>query len=200
MARGSGLPVVEVLVIFLVVFIVQLVTALADLVGSLFVLSAPLEENPWTIPLSVYAHGSLNHLLSNAIALILFGWPVARATTRVRFHVFFVVTGSIAGISQIFVSDALASAPLIGGSGSAGVLGASGAVFALLGYFLASNRLSSTLGSFLSVPRWLRYTAFVIIAVLLTLATAQPGVAIIAHFIGLLLGLVAGQFNLLRVS
>jgi membrane associated rhomboid family serine protease len=200
MARGSGLPVIEVLVVFLVVFVVQLVTALANLVGSLFVLSAPLAENPWTIPLSVYAHGSINHLLSNAIALILFGWPVARATTRPRFHVFFVVTGSIAGISQIYVSESLASAPLIGGSASVGVLGASGAVFALLGYFLASNRLSSTLGSFLSVPRWLRYAAFVIIAILLTMATAQPGVALIAHFIGLLLGLVAGRFNLLRVS
>lgn len=200
MARDSGLPIFELLVVFVVVFVIQHVAALADLMGGLFVLSPPVTDNPWTVVTSVYAHAGPGHLFSNAVALVIFGWPVARATSRIRFHSFFLVTGAIAGVSQILVSDALASAPLISASPTGGVLGASGAVFALLGYLLASNRLSAGVGSAINVPPWLTYLVFIAIAAVLTYATAQPGVALIAHFTGLLVGLFAGRMNLLSVT
>lgn len=185
MANGSGAPILELLSIFIVVYVLQVITAFAGVVGSLFVLSPPVSENPWTIVTSIYAHDGFSHLLSNAIALVLFGWPVARATSRLRFHLFVVVSGSIAGITQILVSDA------------AGVLGASGAVFALLGYLLAGNRLSSSLARIVRVPAWVTFAVFVVIAAAVTLATASPGVALIAHFAGLLVGLFAGRVGLL---
>ena len=199
MGRGSGLPIAELLLVFVIVYALQLVTAVADLVAGLFILAPPVSENPWTIVTSVYAHGDLGHLASNAIALVLFGWPVARSTTRARFHLFFLVTGAIAGLSQILVRDLLTALPLLGFSGVPGVLGASGAVFALLGYLLASNRLSSGIGSMVELPRWVTYSVFIVVAAVLTFATAQPGVALIAHFTGLLVGLVAGRLNLLSV-
>lgn len=186
MADRSGSPILELLIVFALVFVAQLVSALADLVGALFVLSAPLSDNPWTVATSVYAHESVQHLVSNAIALVLFGWPVARATTRVRFHLFFLLSGVLAGVSQIALSDA------------PGVLGASGAVFALLGYLLASNRLSSGVASLVRVPGWVSLIVFVVVAAGLTLATAEPGVALIAHFTGLLFGLIAGRLRILR--
>lgn len=198
MARGSSLAILEVLLVFVLVFTLQFVAAFANLVGALFVLSPPVTQNPWTIVTSVYAHSDLGHLLSNSIGLVLFGLPVAYATTKVRFHLFFIVTGGIAGISHIVLSNALAAAPVVGGGGAAGVLGASGAVFALLGYLLAGNRVSSRLHGF--VPPWLTYTLFLVVAVGVTVATAAPGVALIAHFVGLLVGLVAGKLNLLQVS
>jgi len=185
MARGSGAPVIELLFAFVVVFILQFLTAFAGLVGSLFVLSPPISRNPWTIVTSIYAHDGVGHLLSNAVALVLFGWPVARATSRIRFHLFFIFSGAIAGITQIVVSDA------------AGVLGASGAVFALLGYLIAGNRLSSSLARAVPVPTWLTLLVFIVIAAVVTLATASPGVALIAHFAGLLVGLLAGRVGLL---
>lgn len=196
MSKGSGRPVFEVLVVFVLVFTVQIITDLANIVGGLFVLSAPLVENPWTIVTSVYAHSGITHLTSNAVALVLFGWPVARATTRVRFHSFFLLTGAFAGVSQVLLREVLVDAPGIEAT-SVSVLGASGAVFALLGYLLASNRLSSGLGALVSVPRWVVYATFLVVAVILTLATAQPGVALIAHFTGLLVGLLAGRLNAL---
>jgi len=185
MTKGSVGPVFELLVVFVVVYILQFVTAFAGLVGSLFVLSPPISQNPWTIVTSIYAHNGISHLLSNAIALVLSGWPVARATTRLRFHLFFIFSGAIAGITQIVVSDA------------AGVLGASGAVFALLGYLLAGNRLSDSLAEVVRVPTWVTIVVFVVIAAAVTLATASPGVALIAHFAGLLVGLLAGRIGLL---
>lgn len=197
MAARSGSPIIELLLVFSFVFALQFVTSLAGLINALFVLSPPVTENPWTIITSVYAHAGPGHLLSNAIALVIFGWPVARATTRLRFHLFFLSAGAIAGIAQIVVSRGLATLPVLVGSPTVGVLGASGGVFALLGYLLASNRLTSTVGGVLTVPSWVTGLTFVVLAVVLTIATASPGAALIAHFTGLLVGLFAGKVNLL---
>ncbi|AGB16999.1 putative membrane protein [Halovivax ruber XH-70] len=192
MAR-SGSPLVETLVIFAVVFVLQWIAALfsVGLMAGLFVLAPPLEANPWTIVTSVYAHENLGHLLSNSAALVLFGWPVARATTHLRFHAFFLATGAIAGITQVV------------GTGIVGVatpvLGASGAVFALMGYLLAGNRLSDGLASRVQVSPWVALGVFVVLAALITLATAAPRVALLAHFTGFLLGLVAGRVGVLDV-
>jgi len=200
MADRSGSPILELLLVFALVFVAQVVSGLANLVGALFVLSPPVTENPWTVVTSVYAHAGPGHLLSNAVALVLFGWPVARATTRLRFHLFFALTGAIAGVSQIILSDALASLPLISFSATPGVLGASGAVFALLGYLLASNRLSSTLAGIARVPAWVSLILFAGIAAAVTLLTAAPGIALIAHFTGLFVGLIAGRLRVLNVE
>ncbi|WP_254863845.1 rhomboid family intramembrane serine protease [Halovivax gelatinilyticus] len=200
MAR-DGSPIVEILAIFAIVFVLQYLAALFNLavLAGLFVLQPPIESSPWTAVTSVYAHANLSHLVSNSVAFVLFGWPVARATSRAKFHAFFLATGAVAGVSQIVVTGALASAPLVPATPTAGVLGASGAVFALLGYLLAANRLSTSLGGVVSVPRWVTAIVFVIVAGFVTVATGAPGVALVAHFTGLLFGLVAGWFRVLRV-
>ncbi|TYL38177.1 rhomboid family intramembrane serine protease [Natronococcus pandeyae] len=194
----SGGPLIDLLVIFVVVYVLQAVAAAAGAMIGLFVLAPPLADNPWTIVTSVYAHAGLGHLLSNSVALVLFGWPVARATTRLRFHTFVLLTGALAGVSQIVLTGVFASLPFMGVTPTEGVLGASGAVFALLGYLIASNRLSSVIASVVDVPRWVTWAIFFVLAVIVTLATAQPGVALIAHFSGFLVGLLAGRAGVLE--
>lgn len=180
------LPVFELLTAFVVVFLVQQVTRFANLTAALFVLQSPVGTNPWTVVTSVFAHGDWGHLLGNSIGLLVIGIPIAIYTTRFRFHLFFVTAGALAGISQIVLSN------------TGGVLGASGGVFALLGYLIASNRISSTLGSLVSVPRWLAYLFFFALAGVVTVLTASPGVALIAHFTGFLFGLLTGRLNVLK--
>ena len=208
MTEHTGSPILDLLAVFLVVYAVQALSGLVDAMPGLFVLAPPLQDNPWTVVTSVYAHANPGHLLSNAAALVLFGYSVAAATTRARFHLFFLVTGALAGVSQILFSDLLAetpvvnniveATPVIDATATGGVLGASGAVFALLGYLLASNRLVAGVGAVADVPSWVTYVVFVVLAIAVTAATASQGVALIAHFTGLLLGLLAGWFNLLR--
>ncbi|QLK27408.1 rhomboid family intramembrane serine protease [Natrinema zhouii] len=197
---GSSSPLLEIIVVFVVVFLVQGLTAFAGVMGAFFVLAPPLTTNPWTIVTSVYAHSGLGHLLSNTLALLVFGWPVARATTRLRFHAFFAITGAIAGVAQIVLTGGLAALPFVPIAPTPGVLGASGAVFALLGYLVASNRLSSGLASFVDVPQWLSILVFIGLAIAVTLATASPGVALLAHFAGFLVGMVAGRARVLAVG
>jgi membrane associated rhomboid family serine protease len=203
-------PTVQTLVIFVVVFVaMQFLAGIWPALAALFVLSTPITVQPWTLVTSVYSHASLGHLISNSIVLLLVGLPLERATTSWAFHLFFVATGAIAGLSQVWAVETMAlvtaglefllgwfiEVPTV--DGNIGVLGASGAVFAMLGYHLTGNRVSSQLLGSFSIPWWAQVAAFAVLAVAVTLWTAAPGVALFAHFVGLLLGLVAGRMGLL---
>lgn len=200
MSARSGRPILETLALFVIVFLLQTLAYVIDaaaLMAGLFVLAPPVEQNPWTVVTSIYAHGGLGHLLSNSVGLVLFGWPIARATTRLRFHTFFVITGALAGLSQIWVVSVVAA---LSDASTAGVLGASGAVFALMGYLLAGNRLSEGIAARVDVPMWLTFLIFVVLAAGITIATAAPRVALVAHFTGFLLGLIAGRAGVLETG
>lgn len=187
MVQFTRSPTVILLAVFSVVYFVQVAT---DVLGLrlVFALSLPLGIRPWTLVTSVYAHGSLIHLLSNGFALVLVGLPLERSTTPFRFHLYFLLTGVSAGIAQIVVADIL-GAPVA-------VIGASGAIFALLGYLLAGNALSETVLE--RVPPRIRAVIVLVLAAAITLTTAAPGVALVAHFAGFVIGAVGGRARVLR--
>jgi membrane associated rhomboid family serine protease len=175
-----------------IVCVVGLAQAALSLVGlgSTLALSTPLSVAPWTVLTSVYAHGSVGHLLANALALLLVGPLVERRTTRLRFHAFVVASGALAGMTQVILGG------LVGPPSA--VLGISGAIFALGGYLLAGNAAAATLFDRLRVTTRAQFALFAAVAVLLTLATAAPGVALLAHAAGAFVGLLAGRARLLE--
>jgi membrane associated rhomboid family serine protease len=182
-------PTVELLGIFAGVFVLQQVAGLVGVGPSWFALALPLAR-PWTLVTSVYAHASLSHLLANAVALALVGLPLERFTTRARFHTFVLVTGAVAGLVEVVVGS------LTGGS--VAVVGASGAILALYGYVLAGNPLSGGLLARLDLSRRANLLVLASVAVAVTILTAGTGVALVAHFTGVVLGTVAGRLRLLR--
>lgn len=182
---------VETLLAFLCVFVLQTLGGVAGLGAAWFALSLPLDVRPWTVLLATYAHAGPTHLAANALGLLLVGPLVERGTSTVRFHGFFAGSGALAGVSEVFVSGLLGPSPA--------VLGASGAVFALLGYALAGNRVVGRVFDRFEVDRSLTLGLFVAVAAALTVATAAPGLALVAHFTGLLVGLVTGRRRLLRI-
>ena len=180
----------ETLAVVALVGVAQFALRVVDLAG-VFVLSAPVTVAPWTVVTSVYAHGSVTHLLANALGLLIVGPFVERRTTRPRFHAFVVTTGALAGVSQVTLGGLIGPAPA--------VVGLSGAVFALGGYLLAGNAVSTTLFDRLRLSTRAQFALFGLVAVGLTVATAAPGVALIAHATGAFCGLVAGRARLLDV-
>lgn len=148
--------------------------------GTLFLGVVLRRIRPWTLVTSVYAHASLGHLFANAVALALVGFAVERFTTRIRFHTFVLVTGMLAGLTELYISD-LVGPPVA-------VIGASGAILALYGYVLAGNSLTGGL-----LGRRGKVVLVVIVAFGVTFLTAAPGVALITHFTGIVLGLIAGR-------
>lgn len=192
-ARGERSPTVETLVVLGAAFLVLFPLTAAGLTG-LVALSPAVVAAPWTLVTSTYSHAGPGHLLANALLLLPVGVLVERVTTRLRFHAFFVATGALAGLAQVSV------APV---TGATAVLGASGAVFALVGYAIAGNvvadRLLGAVGR-LSGRRWAAAAALVGVAVVLAVALSAPGSAFVAHAAGLLLGLASGQVRLLHVG
>ncbi|WP_254837593.1 rhomboid family intramembrane serine protease [Natronomonas marina] len=184
-------PTLTTLCLFAVVFAVQAFDGALGVDPAVFVLRWPLTKHPSATLVSVYAHGSLQHLAANTLALAVVGPLVAYVTSPIRFHLFFVVSGALSGIAQVLVTVPF---------GGAGVLGGSGAIFALMGYFLVGNRASTRALSWLPLGTAGSLLLFGVLAAVVTLATAAPGVALVAHFTGFLVGAVAGRGRLLHVG
>ena len=182
--------------LILSVFVVQMIGVrfLQAIQLEYFTLAYPLfESQPWAIILNVYSHAGFGHLISNAIALIILGLIVERVTTVARFHAFFITTGVIAGIAEVTFW-------LIVGSGATSVLGASGAIFALMGYALIGNDLAETFIESLDLGKKGTLLLFVGIAIFITLMTGGQGVALIAHATGLLMGAISGHLRVLHTE
>jgi membrane associated rhomboid family serine protease len=192
-------PSVRLLTLFAVVHVVQ--WGLAILLGQpsvqgLFSLSRPVLAAPWTLLTSVVAHGSLAHLLSNAVIFLPLAFLLERQTSNRRFYAFFFTTGALAGLAELWTA-AIAGSVVPGIPTQVSVIGASGAIFAMLGYLLTSNRLSQRLVSWLPLSGRAQLAFFGTLAAAVTVVTAGQDVALIAHFTGLLMGLLAGRARLL---
>ncbi len=188
MASLARSPTAQTLAMMAVVFLAQGIAGLVGAMGFLFVLGPSFSLRPWALLTSIYAHGSLPHLLGNAAMLLLVGVIVESFTSSVRYHVFFVTTGVLSGLAQI---------TLVPGSR---VLGASAAIFAFLGYLVVANPVSSSVLDTLRLSRRAQLAIFGLLAVAVTVLTGAPGVALVAHFTGFLLGLLAGRLGVLGTS
>lgn len=191
---GDGVPIVmnPMLQTLMLMAIVSLATWTGHQANATepFMLQAPLTEDWWQLPLSVYAHSSPGHLAGNATVVFVAGGVLSLSTSWVRFHLFFLSTGILAGASHVAVTGAMGTA--------SAVLGASGAAFALLGYLLTGNAVSSAVLQ--RIP--LRNVIPIVmgVALLLTIQSAGLDIANIAHFVGAALGLLTGHANLLRTT
>ncbi len=82
---------------------------------------------PFTILTSMFLHGGVLHLGFNMLSLWIFGNNVEDALGRVRFVVFYALSGIVAALAQTFASAASGDVlvPMVGASGAiAGVLAA----------------------------------------------------------------------------
>ncbi|WP_254538076.1 rhomboid family intramembrane serine protease [Halomarina litorea] len=190
MRRGLRSPTLTTLAVLLVVFCFQSVATEFGVGRNLFSLSLPLDRHPWTVVTTVYAHDSLTHLAVNALGVAILGVGIEQVTTPRRFHAFFLGTGVLAALTEVTVWGLLGE--------RVAVVGASGAVLALFGYAMVGNPLSRTLLTRLGLGPRGESVLFVGLAALITLVAAAPRVALVAHFTGLLLGILAGRTHLLR--
>jgi hypothetical protein len=163
--------------------------------NAVFVLSP---QNPdiayaWTWLTSIFSHGfGFLHIGLNSIVLYFFGPVVERRIGSKRFAALFLVAGAAAGFAQIGVGFAL-------GEFVPGVLGASGAIMALLGVLTVLNpKMRVYLYFFIPMPLWLLTIGFAAFSVVAGLGVLGGGLlggntAHFAHLGGLVIGLVYGE-------
>jgi membrane associated rhomboid family serine protease len=83
-----------------------------------------MQGRVWTFVTYMFMHGGVMHLLFNMLGLFVFGMPVERYMGSREFLLFYLLTGTLAGIFSFFAYW------LLGDFGIA-LLGASGALFAV---------------------------------------------------------------------
>ena len=126
---------------------------------------------------AMFLHIGVLHLAFNSFALYLFGSVVEQALGTARFVAVYLITGFAASAASFAFSQPETAAA-----------GASGAVFGLLGVWLAYNLRRRSLMMARANVQW----ALTLIAVNLVIGFAVPGIDNVAHIGGLVAGVVAG--------
>ena len=159
--------------------------------------NGPTLQPMWlTLFTSMFLHGGWAHLLGNMLFLIIFGNNIEEALGRVKFVLFYLAGGLAAAAAQILFTPGSAVP----------VLGASGAIAAVLGAYLVlypNARVNSLvfLGFFITtirLPAWVLLGFWIVSQFFnqVTGALAEPGgperggVAYLAHIGGFVAGML----------
>jgi membrane associated rhomboid family serine protease len=149
-----------------------------------------------TLITSMFMHGGLAHIFGNMLFLWIFGDNIEDRLGHIRYLIFYLVCGILAGLSHVFVSAATASDP---SSLLVPSLGASGAISGVLGGYLLlfpTNRVIVLLSWFVTpVPAFVAiglWFVFQLISGLGMLGSGSQagGVAYGAHIGGFIAGLL----------
>lgn len=167
---GSSTPVVTygLIAVCVVVYVAQLFSQ--DVTNALFYAPFLTESQPWRMITSMFVHspGSLFHILLNMFSLFIIGPPLEAALGRWRYLTLYMLSGFGGSVAVLLMSP------------NSGVLGASGAIFGLLGAFFIIQR---SLGG--------KNTQIIIVIVLnLAIGFVIPSIAWQAHVGGLIVGAI----------
>ena len=91
----------------------------------------PHSPNLLTLFTHLFLHGSWEHLFFNMLFLLLFGPHIEDALGRLEYGLFYIGGGFMAGLLHVFLS----STPLMSAAADKPLVGASGAIAAVLGLF-----------------------------------------------------------------
>jgi len=175
------------LVANIAVFLVEILTGAVDAFGarsgrSIVDLGALLgvlvaEGQYWRLFTAMFLHANVLHLAFNMYALYLFGNLIEEALGTLRFLGIYLLCGLLASVTSFVFSHPLIPA-----------VGASGAIFGLLGAWVAYNYRRR--GSALAAANL--QSALLIVGINVVLGFSIPGIDNFAHLGGLASGAVAG--------
>lgn len=131
----------------------------------------------WRLLTAIFLHASLFHLLLNSYALFLFGTIVESIFGTMRFAALYLVTGFVGAAASYAIGPPVRVS-----------VGASGAIFGLLGAFLAYNLRRRNL----SMARGNVRFALVLVGLNVLFGLTVPGIDNAAHMGGLAAGVVGG--------
>ncbi len=163
-------------VVTVAVFILQIIfPAITD---NFSLVSAEAFSRPWIILTSIFLHGGLEHLMYNMFALVLFGLILEEIIGSKKFLLLYFSAGLLASLATIPFYEAS--------------LGASGAVFGILGTLAILRPKMVVWINFIPVPMFL--AIFVWAAIDLFGIFFPSNIANSAHLVGLFLGVLYGLY------
>lgn len=144
----------------------------------------------WTFLTSMFMHGGFFHLLANMLTLFFIGGLVEKLLGKKRYFGFYMLSGIFAALAfvvlsgLIFISDVNTYA-----------VGASGAIFGLIGLLVILTPNLPVMLFFIPIPIKMKYAApgILVILWLISIAGSVP-IGNVAHLGGFVAGLVYGFY------
>lgn len=149
---------------------------LVDL-GAMYAPAIAGHHQYWRLVTVMFLHASILHILFNMYALYLFGFLIERTLGSVRFLAIYFVSGFLASVTSFAFGSPIAPG-----------VGASGAIFGLLGAWVAYNLRRRGTAFASANLQW----AAMIIVINLILGFSVAGIDNFAHMGGLVAGVGAG--------
>ena len=134
----------------------------------------------WRLITPIFLHSTFTHLLFNGFSLAIFGPFLERLLGTVKFSIFFLSTGILANIATFLIN------PL-----TYNHVGASGAIFGLLGSFLYLVLFNKT-----NFTNNERNTVYTLTGIAIIMTFIQPQINVIGHLAGLATGFLTAPLYL----
>lgn len=170
-----------------ITFVMQLILApilSEEMYVAIFGLSGENIEYVWTWITSIFAHGGFWHIIGNTIGIFFLGRVVEKILGNKNYLLFFFGSAIIAGLTQAVIS-------------SSSVVGASGGLFAILGFITIISPDTKIFVLPIPLPIAIKYiTGFLVGITIVSIATggiSAGGIAQLTHLVGITIGLLYGK-------
>ena len=151
----------------------------------------------WTFLTSMFMHGGLFHLFANMLSLFFVGGLIERILGRKRFFNFYILAGLFAGLFFVLISWIfyLTGVDFFSSDFSTYAVGASGALFGLVGLLMILTPNLPVYIMFIPIPIKMKYAAPGMLILLWLISVAGDiSIGNTAHLGGFLAGLVYGFY------
>lgn len=138
----------------------------------------------WRLLTPIFLHGGLRHALFNSFSLVIFGPALEQMLGKVRFIIVYLLTGLIGNLATLWFGPEVYSH-----------LGASGAIFGLLGLYMYMVMMRRDL-----IDGGNAQIAIIITIIGLVMTFIRPGINMYAHLFGLFGGIILGPLFLHNVE
>ncbi|MCX8179300.1 MAG: rhomboid family intramembrane serine protease [Candidatus Aenigmarchaeota archaeon] len=143
------------------------------------------EKKYWQFFTFMYVHGGFEHLFLNMFSLLVFGPRIEAEMGKWKFFVFYTISGIFSGIFHILITG-INAVPLIG---------ASGAIFAVLTAFgIMFPKDIVYVNLLLPLPAYIFVILMAVLQFIYGISNAQPGVSNYGHLGGMIAGFVMIKF------
>ncbi|MBT2646562.1 rhomboid family intramembrane serine protease [Bacillus sp. ISL-34] len=134
----------------------------------------------WRLITPIFLHSTFTHLLFNGFSLAIFGPFLEKLLGTVKFSIFFLSIGILANIATFLIN------PL-----TYNHVGASGAIFGLLGFFLYLVLFNKT-----NFTNNERNTVYTLTGIAIIMTFIQPQINVVGHLAGLATGFLTAPLFL----
>ena len=179
--------------VLFVVFVIQVIGDAANVpITELLILSSTAiihGQQLWGIVTNIFIHGGFFHIFFNCWALFMFGLAIEQIIGGKNLLKIFLISGLFASVFYVVTSL------LILNSGVS-ALGASGAIFGIIGAMVALRPRMKVMLIFPPIPMelWMLGIIFVFIAIFWFGIGGGTGIAENAHLGGLIMGFILGRY------